>query len=96
MVGLELKANFGKKVSIYTSFFNTVGKFPLYVNIYKIQTGGAVPGEGKRENVEPKLVLDFSSINAYVSYSPVKQFNLQVGNGKHFIGDGYRSLFLIR
>ena len=92
MKGLELKANFGKKVSIYTSFFNTVAKFPLYVNIYKIQTGGAVPGEANVRGT--KAGLDFSSINAYVSYSPVKQFNLQVGNGKHFIGDGYRSLLL--
>ena len=92
MVGLELLANIGKKVTIYTSFLNTVGKFPTYVNIYNLQTG-AVPGEG---NVRKPGTgsLDFSSINAYVSYSPVKQFNVQVGNGKHFIGDGYRSLFL--
>jgi hypothetical protein len=90
--GLELRADIGKKVTIYTSFLNTVGKFPTYINIYNLQTG-AVPGEGNIRN-RGKSGLDFSSINAYVSYSPVKQFNLEVGNGKHFIGDGYRSLFL--
>lgn len=90
--GLELRADIGKKVTIYTSFLNTVGKFPTYINIFNAQTG-AVPGEGNIRN-RGKGGLDFSSIEAYVSYSPVKQFNIQVGNGKHFIGDGYRSLFL--
>ena len=32
--------------------------------------------------------------SGYVSYSPVKMLNIQVGNGKHFVGDGYRSLLL--
>lgn len=90
--GLELRADIGKKVTIYTSFLNTVGKFPSYIGIYNAQTG-VVPGEGNIRN-RGKGGLDFSSINAYISYSPVKQFNIQVGNGKHFIGDGYRSLFL--
>lgn len=90
--GLEIRADFSNKVSIYTSFINTVGKFPSYINIYNAQTG-IVPGEGNIRN-RGKGGLDFSSINAYISYSPVKQFNIQVGNGKHFIGDGYRSLFL--
>jgi hypothetical protein len=90
--GLELRADIGQKVTIYTAFLNTVGKFPTYVNIYNAQTG-VVPGEGNIRN-RGKQGLDFSSINAYISYSPVKQFNIQVGNGKHFIGDGYRSLFL--
>jgi len=30
----------------------------------------------------------------YLSYSPNKIFNLQAGRGKHFWGDGYRSLLL--
>jgi hypothetical protein len=90
--GLELKVNIGQKVTIYTSFINTVGKFPAYVNLFSSQTG-VVPGEGNIRRGD-KRGLDFSSINAYISYSPVKQFNIQVGNSKHFIGDGYRSLFL--
>ena len=90
--GMELRVDIGKKVTIYTSFLNTVSKFPAYVNIYNAQTS-AVPGEGNVRN-RGTQGLDFSSINAYISYSPVKQFNIQVGNGKHFIGDGYRSLFL--
>lgn len=90
--GLEIRADIGKKFTIYTSFLNTVGKFPAYIALYS-GISGVVPGEGNIRN-RGKGGLDFSSINAYLSYSPVKQFNIQVGNGKHFIGDGYRSLFL--
>lgn len=36
----------------------------------------------------------FQSLSGYVSYSPGKIFNFQVGKDKHFFGDGYRSLFL--
>ncbi len=90
--GLELRVDIGSKVTLYTSFINTVGKFPSYVTIYSLLTS-AIPGEGNIRN-RGSGGLDFSSINAYLSYSPVKQFNIEVGNGKHFIGDGYRSLFL--
>ncbi len=36
----------------------------------------------------------YSNFTGYASYSPNKIFNLQLGNGKHFLGDGYRSLLL--
>ena len=32
--------------------------------------------------------------SGYVSYSPSSHFNFQIGHGKHFVGDGYRSLLL--
>ena len=32
--------------------------------------------------------------SGYISYSPNKHFNFQLGHGKHFVGDGYRSLLL--
>ena len=36
----------------------------------------------------------FTNLTGYVSYSPSKVFNVQLGKDKHFIGDGYRSLLL--
>ncbi len=92
LVGGELKVNIGKKVTMYTSFLNTVAKYPLYVQGFNLQTS-AVPGEGKSRGTKTGA-LDFSSISAYISYAPVKQFYMQFGHGKHFIGDGYRSLLL--
>lgn len=37
---------------------------------------------------------NFSNLTGYLSYSPSKVFNFQLGKDKHFIGDGYRSLLL--
>jgi hypothetical protein len=91
-IGFELKANIGKKVSLYTAITNNVAKYPTHVMLYSFATV-AVPGEG-RTRPTTNNTLDFSSAIANISYSPVKQFNMQIGNGKHFIGDGYRSLFL--
>lgn len=91
-VGFEIKANIGKKVSLYTAITNTVAKMPTYVMLYSFASV-AVPGEG-RTRPTTNNSLDFSSAMAYISYSPIKQLNIQIGNGKHFIGDGFRSLFL--
>lgn len=90
--GFELRADIGQKVTLYTALLNTVNRFPEYVNLYTATTG-VIPGEGNIRN-RGKGGLDFSSIYAYISYSPNKYFNMQLGNGKHFIGDGYRSLLL--
>ncbi|MEZ5037437.1 MAG: hypothetical protein R2760_08120 [Chitinophagales bacterium] len=91
-VGFELKADIGKKVSLYTAITNNVVKFPSYITLYSV-AATAVPGEGRTRPTSNNS-FDYSSAIAYLSYSPVKQFNMQIGNGKHFIGDGFRSLLL--
>ena len=37
---------------------------------------------------------DAAIASGYVSFSPVKDANLQFGHGRHFFGNGYRSLLL--
>lgn len=37
---------------------------------------------------------DVAMSTGYISYSPIKALNIQFGHGKHFIGNGYRSLLL--
>src|ERR1035437_3682919 len=50
-----------------------------------------VPGQGRAKTFK-KNGYDFAMASGYVSYSPNRHFNFQLGTGKHFIGDGYRSL----
>lgn len=92
MRGVELKANIGKKVSIYTAFMENQARFPLLESI-QTRTIQAAPGEPKTKNFKGDG-FDFASSVGYVSYSPNKFFNVKLGNGKHFVGDGYRSLLL--
>jgi hypothetical protein len=56
-----------------------------------------VPGIGMayRDNNDTFLTrYSYQYYSGYLSYSPNKIFNIQLGQDKHFWGDGYRSLFL--
>ena len=90
--GVALYANIGDKVSIFTSFSENQAKFPEYLT-GTIQTTRVIPGEGKARNFGTNS-FDFSNVWAYLTYAPNKYFSAEVGTGKHFIGDGYRSLLL--
>lgn len=58
-----------------------------------VQTNGLIPGLGRAyKNSDGSY--NFSNLTGYLSYSPNKTFNFQLGKDKHFIGDGYRSLLL--
>ena len=52
-----------------------------------------IPGRGIAKDFKSDA-YDYPVAEAYLSYTPSKYFNFQFGNGKNFIGDGYRSLFL--
>ena len=58
-----------------------------------IQTTALIPGLGRAfKNKDGSY--NFANLSGYLSYSPNKTFNFQLGKDKHFIGDGYRSLLL--
>ena len=90
--GIEFKANIGRKVSIYSAFLENQARFPDYISAYVRKTRTA-PGEGKVRNFKSDG-FDFSRAMGHINYAPNKYFNVELGNGKHFIGDGYRSLLL--
>ncbi|MCO5248009.1 MAG: hypothetical protein M9887_03550 [Chitinophagales bacterium] len=90
--GIEVMANIGTKVSVYSAFVENQAVFPDYVNV-SVRKNRAAPGEGKVRNFKDKG-YDFSRAMGYINYTPNKYFSLELGHGKHFIGDGYRSLLL--
>jgi hypothetical protein len=90
--GAEINASIGSKVSVYSAFLENQAEFPDYVTVFVRKTRAA-PGEGKVRNFGANG-FDFSRAMGHISYTPSKHFNVQFGNGKHFIGDGYRSLLL--
>lgn len=90
--GVELRGDIGSKVSIYSSFLEQQAEFPDYVQGY-VAKNRAAPGETKVRQFKG-TGWDFNRSVAYISFSPNKYFNLQVGSNKHFVGDGFRSLLL--
>lgn len=97
--GLQIQGALGKKFAFSTSFYESQGRFAQYVNKDTRRQGapiGAsaiVHGRGKAKSFK-EGGFDYPVAEAYLSYTPNKFFNFQFGNGKNFIGDGYRSFFL--
>lgn len=90
--GFAFTANYKNKFSIQTNFAINAHDFPSFYES-KASENLLIPHYGKAFKVDGNSFY-YTSLDARLSYSPNKYFNLQTGYGKNFIGDGYRSLFL--
>lgn len=90
--GAQVMGNIGSQVSFCTSFWENQSVQVNYVDSF-VQRNNIIPGQGR---VKPfgNNGYDYAFATGYVSYTPSRFFNFQVGNDKQFIGDGYRSLLL--
>lgn len=91
--GVIVRANVGEKFSFETSLYENQMVLPTYLDNYATTTK-IIPGQGSWKAFKTNQGYDFASASANLSYSPNKHFNFQLGTGKNFIGDGYRSLLL--
>ncbi len=90
--GLEIKGFVGSKLGFYTAFRENQAFFRPYIT-QKVNERLIVPGQGAPKTYKT-TGFDFASSVAYLSYSPVAWFNVQIGNDKNFVGEGYRSVLL--
>jgi hypothetical protein len=90
--GVFVKGQIGRHFSFYTDFVENQAVLPNYLDDFARQNE-IVPGQGKRKNFGSNG-HDYAQATGYISFNMAKYFNLQLGHGKHFIGDGYRSLLL--
>lgn len=89
--GLWINGNFGK-ISFYTMLGENQGRFPRFYNNYYSDRKFA-HGWGYRKSFKEEG-HDFAMVMGEISYTPSNYFNFTLGHGKHFWGEGYRSLFL--
>lgn len=94
-----IQGGLGKKLNFFAAVYESQGRFPRYFDAFarSLRPDGGnpavVPGRGiAKEGTRGDL--DYPVAEGYVSYTPSKYFNVQLGHGKQFIGDGYRSLLL--
>lgn len=90
--GITAHGDIGTKISFETSFYENQAVLPGYMKDFANATL-IIPGQGRWKRFKSNG-FDYSMSTGYLSYSPFKNFNAQIGSGKHFIGDGYRSLLL--
>ncbi len=95
-----VQGGLGKNFNFHAVIYESQGRFAEYFNRYAesiaADTGGnpaIIPGFGIAKEFK-ETAYDYPVATGYLSYSVNDMFNFQFGNGKNFLGDGYRSLFL--
>jgi hypothetical protein len=102
--GFVCTGSIGRKLSFITTFFETQSTFMPYMNDW-IDRNAVIPGQGWLKDFTFDNFLyramgiqekgyDYLMASGSVSFTPVKNFNVQLGHDKHFFGEGYRSLLL--
>lgn len=93
--GIEIRGMINKKLGFYTFLTDNVTQFPLYVR-EQITATGAVPNEGfwKANGGTSTTANNFFTGRGYISFAATKNIDVQFGQDRNFIGNGYRSLIL--
>lgn len=93
--GFLIDGYIGDKLSFQTSFVENQSVFPNYVDsLIRTPTQGfVIPGQGRGRTYYDGG-FDYSKSSGFLSFEASKNITIQFGHGKHFIGDGYRSLLL--
>lgn len=97
--GIQINGGLGKQLNFTTTIYESQGRFADYFNNYAASLkpdGGnpaIIPGIGIAKEFKSDA-FDFPSADANLAYTPSKFINMNLGYGRNFIGDGYRSLLL--
>jgi len=91
--GFEVSGNVGSKIYFETNFYENQGKFGGYIDSF-VRKYGVIPGQASYKNIGDGSSFDFSASSARLTYIPNSNLLFDLGYGKNFIGDGYRSLLM--
>jgi hypothetical protein len=97
--GIQFNGGLGKTVNFTTTLYESQGRFAAYFNRFaeSIKPDGGnpaiIPGIGIAKDFKTDA-YDFPLAEANLAFTPSNFFNLNLGYGRNFLGDGYRSLLL--
>lgn len=93
--GLFVNGNITDHVYFYTAFHEIQSNFSDYrYDRIKELGNRTIPGISRAKNFGDNGGYDYAYAEGFVTYIPNQYFRFQLGHGKNFIGDGYRSLIL--
>lgn len=93
--GVFVNGNITDKVYFYSAFHEIQSNFTDYRRDRIKELGhNTIPGISRGKAFGENGGLDYAYAEGFVSYIPNDYFRFQLGHGKNFIGDGYRSLIL--
>ncbi len=96
--GAELRGTIDNKIYYYTRVVDNQRNFAGYIES-SIDKYKAVPGQGTYKDFQSAVLDDFNGYDyfdaeGYVGLDVSKHVALEMGHGKHMIGNGIRSLLL--
>lgn len=96
--GVELYGALYERLYFYTNIIESQSNFLPHVEA-RIKKYSAIPGNGLYKPFKSRVLGSFSGwdyLNAsgFIGYKLVPSVAMELGHGRHFIGDGIRSLFL--
>lgn len=96
--GAEIRGLIDQKVYFYSSILENQARFNNYVE-RRIEDTEAIPGNAFFKSFQSGVVdningYDYLNAQAYVGINATKSVAIELGHGKHFIGNGVRSLLL--
>ncbi|MEO9483111.1 MAG: hypothetical protein ABJG47_06680 [Ekhidna sp.] len=90
--GAEIRGRIDNKIAFYTMLTENQARYPVYINDVRDSTL-VVPYEGFWKQFATTGV-DFFRAQGYIDFGLSKSISAQLGFGKHFVGNGVRSLIL--
>lgn len=97
--GFELRGTLDDRIHFFTRIIENQASFPTYIRNF-ISEYRALPGNGffkvpyTFDLLNIKRGHDFLNSQAHIAFNATHHFGLQFGYGKHFLGNGYRSMIL--
>lgn len=90
--GLHVRGKIAEKIGFAASISDNQERDPLYVQ-RRVSEHQAVPGQGFYQDFKT-TGYDYFDARGYFTFNVTKYIDVAFGYDKHFIGNGYRSLFL--
>ena len=90
--GLEIRGTIDEKVAFYTYLSENQARYPQYVNAVRDSTI-TIPYEGFWKQFN-ETGVDFLRAQGYIDFGLSESISAQLGYGKHFVGNGVRTLIL--
>jgi hypothetical protein len=91
--GVILRGLIGKKIGFHLYATDNQEQGPVQFRQY-LDTNRSVPGAGYNKNFKDGTGRDYFDARGSVTWNVTQYVNMQFGFDQHFIGAGYRSLFL--
>ncbi len=96
--GIRIRGGVDERIYFSTEILESQARFPAYVRDYT-KYHRALPGNGLYKTYTSSVLdiengVDYLNAQGYVGFRIIPHIHAQFGHGRHFIGQGYRSLLL--